>query len=136
MPAFSTRSRERLSECHPDLQTVMFTAIENSPIDFGIVCGHRGKDEQDLACSQGKSKTPWPTSKHNATPSMAVDVFPVRDGKAVWDDKILFVGLAKHILNTANVLGVKVRWGGDWDADGDWKDEKFLDMPHFELMED
>ena len=27
-----------------------------------------------------------------------------------------------------------VRWGGDWDGDGDWRDERFLDMPHYELV--
>jgi peptidoglycan L-alanyl-D-glutamate endopeptidase CwlK len=27
-----------------------------------------------------------------------------------------------------------MRWGGDWDGDGDTKDERFFDGPHFELV--
>lgn len=23
-----------------------------------------------------------------------------------------------------------LRWGGDWDGDGDWRDERFTDFPH------
>ncbi|WP_232367585.1 M15 family metallopeptidase domain-containing protein [Alteromonas pelagimontana] len=26
-----------------------------------------------------------------------------------------------------------VRWGGDWDMDGQTLDQKFNDLPHFEL---
>ncbi len=35
----------------------------------------------------------------------------------------------------ADKLGVKVRWGADWNRNGDWRDEKFRDWPHFELDE-
>lgn len=28
----------------------------------------------------------------------------------------------------------KLRWGGDWDGDHDFKDSKFIDLPHFELI--
>jgi hypothetical protein len=31
-------------------------------------------------------------------------------------------------------MGIAIRWGGDWDQDGFVADERFLDMPHFELI--
>jgi hypothetical protein len=32
----------------------------------------------------------------------------------------------------ARVEGVKVRWGGDWDGDNDFHDNKPEDLPHIE----
>ena len=36
-------------------------------------------------------------------------------------------------MSVANRLGLKVRWGGDWDGDFEFKDQNFHDLPHFEL---
>jgi peptidoglycan L-alanyl-D-glutamate endopeptidase CwlK len=36
----------------------------------------------------------------------------------------------------ANTLGIKIRWGGDWNGDLQFRDEKFKDLPHFELVEE
>jgi peptidoglycan L-alanyl-D-glutamate endopeptidase CwlK len=134
MPQFGPRSLERLNTCHPDLQRVMRAAIASGP-DFSIICGHRGKAEQDEACAKGLSKTPFPTSKHNAVPSLAVDIAPY---PIDWKDEARFVALARHVLAVAAELGVKLRWGGDWDGDGMTRsegdtDERFVDLPHFEL---
>jgi len=30
-------------------------------------------------------------------------------------------------------MGMKIRWGGDWDMDTQTKDNKFDDLVHFEL---
>ena len=32
-------------------------------------------------------------------------------------------------------LGVKIRWGGDWDSDGEIKDNNFDDLVHVEIRE-
>jgi peptidoglycan LD-endopeptidase CwlK len=32
-------------------------------------------------------------------------------------------------------MGIEIRWGGDWDGDGDLSDHKFNDLPHFELID-
>lgn len=45
-----------------------------------------------------------------------------------------FAYLAGVVMTTAARLGVKLRWGGDWDQDGDTRDETFRDRPHFELV--
>ncbi|CUW38799.1 Conserved protein of unknown function [Magnetospirillum sp. XM-1] len=129
---FGRVSLERIATCDYRLQEVLSEAIKDCPIDFGITCGHRDKAEQDRCCAQGLSKTPWPTSKHNAMPSNAFDFVPFVDGKAVWNDVQAFKDIAHHILMTADRLGIALRWGGDWNCNG-LADEKFIDMPHIEL---
>ena len=32
------------------------------------------------------------------------------------------------------MMDVTLRWGGDWDGDRDFKDQRFIDLPHFELV--
>lgn len=134
MPKFGLRSIARLNTCHPDLQRVLNAAIADGP-DFTILCGHRGAAEQAEACAKGLSKAPWPTSKHNALPSLAVDIAPY---PIDWNDYARFRALADHILAHAARLGIRLRWGGDWDGDGltardGDKDERLIDLPHFEL---
>ncbi len=131
MPKFSKLSAERLSECDKRLQDVMNLAIQR--VDFSVICGHRGKALQDSAYKLGKSKLQWPKSKHNHVPSFAVDIVPYPFKTEYWSQPQVWADLAKEIKAAADELGVKIRWGGDWDRDGDWKDEKFFDGPHFEV---
>lgn len=132
MPHFSLTSRQRLASCHPDLQRVLEKAIEDGP-DFTVLCGYRGPVEQHLAYSEGRSQLCFPKSPHNVSPSRAVDLAPY---PIDWDDTDRFRLLAGYILGVADGLGVKLRWGGDWDCDYDEGDERFRDLPHFELLED
>ena len=133
--AFGSSSLARLDTCDVRLQQVAKRALEDSSIDFGISCGHRGQAEQDECCAKGLSKTPWPTSKHNASPSRAFDFFPVVDGKADWNDIQKFKDVAHHILMTADAMGIRLRWGGDWDCDGVDNTKGFIDRPHIELRD-
>lgn len=128
MPTFSDRSKGILSTVHPDLQAVMLEVVKH--FDIAIVCGHRGQADQDAAVKAGRSKTPWPTSKHNGLPSLAVDIAPY---KIDWADKERFTYLAGYVLGVAAMLGIQVRWGGDWDSDTQVRDESFRDIGHFEL---
>jgi peptidoglycan L-alanyl-D-glutamate endopeptidase CwlK len=32
-------------------------------------------------------------------------------------------------------MGLKIRWGGDWDSDGDINDNKFDDLVHVEIKD-
>ena len=43
---------------------------------------------------------------------------------------------AGYVQGVAEQLGIKIRWGGDWDSDFDFKDQTFNDLVHFELRED
>lgn len=124
MPSFSARSRERLATCHPDLIRLMNEAISTAPsdMDFTILCGFRNKSDQDAAVAAGNSTTPWPRSRHNATPSQAVDIAPY---PVDWNDLGRFRKLSAHIKATAARLGIPIEWGGDWKSP--------VDMPHYQL---
>lgn len=135
MNKFSQKSLERLNTCHPDLQKVFNKVIEN--YDCTIICGHRGKDEQDEAVRLGKSKLQWPNSKHNQLLSLAVDVAPYPINFENKHKKLArFYHFAGFFMATAETMGIKLRWGGDWDRDLDFEDQNFDDLPHFELVEE
>lgn len=125
---FSSLSLSRLHTCHPDLQEVLNEAIKY--IDFSVIEGHRNKERQDVAFAEGKSKLKWPHSMHNTLPSMAVDIAPY---PIDWNDRERFYWLAGHIMAIAASKGIHLRYGGDWDGDGDIKDNRFQDLVHFEL---
>ena len=38
-------------------------------------------------------------------------------------------------MSTANGMGIKIRYGGDWNGNFDLKDQNFYDGVHFELIE-
>lgn len=127
---FSEKSLQRLNTCHPDLQKLFAEVVKN--YDCAILCGHRSEDEQNEAVLGGKSKLPWPSSKHNKTPSLAADVVPF---PVDWGDSLRFYHFAGFVLATAKQLGIKVRWGGDWDGDLNLREERFRDLPHWELVD-
>ncbi len=132
---FGKGSLNKLGECDVRLQQIAMKAIETSPVDFGITCGHRDKVEQDRCCAMGLSKTPYPTSRHNAYPARAFD-FAVYDGAKIdWNDEASFRQVAHHILAVGKEMGVKLRWGGDFNRDGNETNDKFVDLPHIELDE-
>jgi peptidoglycan L-alanyl-D-glutamate endopeptidase CwlK len=37
-------------------------------------------------------------------------------------------------MGIAAKMGIKIRWGGDWDRDEELHDQTFFDLPHFELI--
>jgi len=120
MPTFSKQSLEKLYTCDKRLQDVCNEAIKH--YDFRVICGYRGKAEQDQAVKMKVSNAPWPTSRHNSSPSQAVDLapFPID-----WNDISRFNELSKHMFAAAEKLGVKIRWGGLFT--------KLKDFPHYEL---
>lgn len=130
MPHFSQKSMDTLATCDKRLQVIMMEVIQH--FDCMIICGHRDEAEQNLAYQKGQSKLKWPLSKHNSTPSKAVDVAPY---PLDWKDRNRFFYQAGIIMGIAAAKGIKIRWGGDWNKNGLLSDEKFSDLPHFELLE-
>lgn len=121
MAKFSEKSLQRLSECHEDLQRVMNEVIKE--IDITVLCGYRGEEEQMEAYRSGNSKAKFGQSKHNHSPSLAVDVAPY---PIDWDDISRFKEMGEIVLRKADELGIKLRWGGDFKS--------LKDYPHFELI--
>lgn len=128
---WSRKSAERLADCHPALIALMDAAIESSPVDMTILCGHRTEVEQTAAFNKGASKVEWPNSRHNRVPALAVDVAPYIDGRLSWDWPHYYP-MAKHIKSTWNGLpfeitdGWRLEWGGDWRS--------FKDGPHWQIV--
>ncbi len=128
MPSFSAKSQAKLATCHPDLQRVFNEVVKH--FDCTIVEGHRGKEDQDRYYAQGKSKVKYPNGKHNKEPSLAVDVIPY---PVDWNARERFCYFAGFVKGVAKMMGVNIRWGGDWDSDTELADNQFDDLPHFEL---
>ena len=141
MATYSRVSSQRLATCHNDLQLIFNTVIERG-YDHSILCGHRDKQMQNIALKKGLSQLAWPDSKHNKKPSMAVDAGPYFSElrNTDWNDEKAFSKFAGYVcaiadeLLKAGKIKHKLRWGGDWDSDGRTSDERFVDLPHFELV--
>lgn len=129
MPKFGSVSKQHLATCAPELVDLFEGVIE--VYDCSIICGYRGQSDQIRAYLGGFSKVKWPDSKHNAYPSRAVDVIPWPSGWAVKENFYVLHGV---VMSVAHDLGIKIRWGGDWNRNGNLKDENFYDLAHYELV--
>lgn len=130
MYKFSQKSLDKLSTIDSRLVDILKIAIQH--VDFTILEGHRSKDRQQDMFVTGRSKLQYPKSKHNKEPSLAVDIAPY---PIDWDDGERFAHLAGLIKGIGISKGIKIRWGGDWDMDGELSDNRFNDLPHLELTD-
>jgi peptidoglycan L-alanyl-D-glutamate endopeptidase CwlK len=118
-------SQNKLSTCHVELQRfvrALEKSIDADPLphcsDITVLCGWRGKEEQDEAFRRGTSKLVWPKSKHNRMPySLAVDLAPY---PVDWKNTAGFEELRKRALQVATAEDVHIRVIS-WD------------LPHYEL---
>lgn len=130
MPVFSPLSRERLDSCHPLLQEVFLRVVEDW--DCTVLEGHRGRIAQEAAFASGASKKHWPDGKHNTIPSYAADAAPY---PVDWKNIQRFHVFAGYVLGRASGMGIRLRWGGDWDGRWDLNARGELnDLVHFELI--
>ena len=127
MPSYSSTSKEKLLSCHQDLQTIFNYVIKY--LDNTIVCGERNEHDQNKAFDKGFSKVKYPNSKHNSTPSMAVDAVPY---PIDWSDTNRMKYFAGYVMGIAKMLK---RYGTiehdlisglDWDNDTELKDTTFM----------
>lgn len=107
--------------------------------DCTWVCGARSEAAQNEAFRIGNSQKQWPDSKHNCPdgrPSLAADVAPYIHGVGIpWKDREQFVFFAGIVIAVAHAESIMLRWGGDWDRDMDLRDQKFMDLAHWEIIE-
>lgn len=138
MPTFGTRSRSSLASCHPDLRDLFAAVVES--YDCSVLEGARSQERQEELYRQGKSTLDGvdKRSKHQVTEeeplSRAVDVLPY---PIDWGDTKRMYHFAGYVLSTADRMGIRLRWGGDWDGDiqtAGSQDQSFYDLPHFELL--
>jgi peptidoglycan L-alanyl-D-glutamate endopeptidase CwlK len=130
MPKFSRKSKERLATCDDRLQKVFNEVIKY--VDCSILEGHRSEERQNKLYEEGKTKVKYPKGRHNASPSLAVDVAPY---PIDWDDRERFTLFAGFVIGLARGMGITLRWGGDWNMNFEVNDNKFDDFPHFEVRD-
>jgi peptidoglycan L-alanyl-D-glutamate endopeptidase CwlK len=140
MFAFSERSLNNLKGVHPKLVEIVNRALELSPCDFTVLEGVRSQARQDELWAQGRTKpgviVTWvQTSGTHGIQSdgygHAVDLAPY---PIDWNDFNRFDQVANAMLAAATELGVKIRWGGNWDMDDTIHERGESDSPHFELF--
>jgi peptidoglycan L-alanyl-D-glutamate endopeptidase CwlK len=128
MYSFGKKSSEKLATCRKELQDIANEAIKL--VNFSVIHGYRTEEEQNAIYEQGFSKAKYPTSKHNTNPSDAFDFVPF---PIDWKDTRQFAYIAGIILGIGLAKGIILRWGGDWNQNGQIKDERFLDFGHIEF---
>ncbi len=136
MRTWSQNSREHWLTLDSRLKTLT-TRLRDEVMDISITYGHRTESEQNSLyySDPPKTKVKWPHSKHNRWPSKAVDIQPYpypRDKKVLW---AALGYLAGHAARIAAEEGFRIRWGGDWDGDGDLTNQSFYDLFHLEILE-
>jgi len=141
MYKFSNKSKERLNTCHEDLRLIANIAIQRSQIDFGIAEGHRSVERQYDLYKAGLSKIDGVNKrgKHNYKPSLAFDIYAWVNGRSSYDQRyIIFIAgvilaVAKELKEQGRI-DTELRWGGNWDGDGQIiNDQSFNDLVHFEI---
>lgn len=110
--------------------------------DCSIFQSYRDKETQNKYYANGTSKVKWPDSKHNTTPSDAVDLAPYVPGQDSYDmEHVLhFAGIVQAIaakLYQEGLMSRRLIWGGSWrvktDAQFAFDQNRFFDGIHFEL---
>jgi len=134
---FSEKSEDRLKQLAPDMARVVRRALSFQVMDFTVLETLRDEQRQQSLLDAGASQTSDSHHLENEDGlAEAVDLLPYPynvNGVDVWQDKQRFAVLAGLMYAAAAIENVKIRWGGDWDFDGNNADSKFHDMPHFEL---
>lgn len=113
-------SLARLMTCDIELQKVVKAVAVDR--DVLVICGFRGRLDQEAAYKTGASRDHWPNSRHNSYPAQAVDIAPL---PLDWHDLQSFNDLAGAMKTKAAELAVDLEWGGDWPH--------LQDRPHYQL---
>lgn len=152
----SKASLAKLEGVHPNLVKLVKRAIEITTVDFKVIEGVRSKERAFI--NWGKGRTAEELRAHNvpteyAKPkaakvtwvknplgtkhliqadgfSHAVDLLPAPYD---WKDLAPFDAVADAMTRAGVELGIRFRWGADWDADGNPRERGETDNPHFEI---
>lgn len=122
----------KIEDLHADLQKLAREFViecEREGIPVLIYMTYRSNDEQNELYARGRTvpgkkvtNAKGGQSDHNYTidskpAAKAFDAVPLRLGKAIWNDPVLWAKMGE----IAEKIGLK--WGGNW--------KKFIDKPHF-----
>lgn len=134
MPKFSRSSQDKLLDADPNLQILFNYVIRY--FDCKVICSVRNKEDQNIAFAEGASTVQYPHSKHNSSPSKAVDVvpWPIEWGNV--NRMRYFIGFVKGVAQMLKEYGTmdkEIVTGMDWNDNTILTDQRFNDFPHFEV---
>ena len=146
----SQRSLDTMEGVDERLVAVANLAIQNTSVDFGVICGLRTIEEQRVLFDKGASKTM--KSKH--IDGNALDLMAYIGSRGSWELK-LYDNIGDAMIEAAKEVGVGLRWGAAWhwpdvrtwkgsceDLMNDYVDLRrsqgkgkrvFIDAPHWEI---
>ncbi|GEK13222.1 M15 family metallopeptidase [Aliivibrio fischeri] len=131
------KSLSQLHKLHPKMIACISLAITLSEVDFTISETVRTPTRQ-RELYYGTPKKTWTlSSKHLIQKDgycHAADLIPLKGTQADWDKCSL---VKDAMFKAAEIIGIKIRWGGDWNQNGSSKDEHqrgSYDGPHFEYL--
>ena len=124
MPHFGKRSKRRLKGIHPKLVSVLNELVKI--MDVTVIEGIRSKERQLELLEKGATKVKY--SKHMDGKAVDLAPYPID-----WKDRDRFHYMGGMIRGIAKALNLDIRWGGDWDSDGEIKDNNFDDLVHIEI---
>lgn len=131
------KHRERLVGVSKSLAAAVDFAADKLPFDVLVVEGVRTVARQRELYAQGRTApgkvVTW-TMMSQHIGGRAVDLAPLlADGSVDWSDPKKFDAINTAMQDAAKVVGVRIRWGADWDVDGKPRERGETDSPHFEL---
>lgn len=152
------QSKKQYDTLHSDLQMIVSWGLKYCAVDITCHEGHRSVEKQFAYFKKGRKfiNGEWvlvkPKSKitnidgikvkgkHNYNPSLALDFKAYVPGKPqlTWDAvHLTYIGasliMIAEYLHSEGLIEHKLRWGGNWDKDGDLADNTLYDRPHVEL---
>ena len=134
---FGKKSEMHLDQTSSGLSFVMREALARGVMDFTIIESFRDEETQNayFYAEPQKSRVKFPHGKHNKKPAKAVDAVPWINRDVSWN-KLHCCVLAGVVLAVASNLGIKIRWGCNWDMDSEpITDQDFQDLVHFEEVD-
>ena len=124
MYKFGKRSRNRLKGVDSRLVNVLNELIKI--MDVTVIEGLRSAERQEELLAKGATKVKY--SKHMEGKAVDIAPYPID-----WNDRERFHYMGGMVRGIAKSLNLDIRWGGDWDSDGEIKDNKFDDLVHIEI---
>ena len=124
MYKFGKRSRDRLRGVDVRIINILNELIKI--MDVTVIEGLRSADRQKELLAKGATKVKY--SKHMDGKAVDIAPYPID-----WKDRDRFHYMGGMIRGIAKQLNVPIRLGGDWDSDGEVKDNGFDDLVHIEI---
>lgn len=123
----------RLKGVDETLVNIVKRAIEISEVDFSVLEGVRTLERQRELYAQGRTApgkiVTW-TMKSKHIDGKAVDLVPY---PLDWNDLSKFDKIRNAMFQAAKEQDVNLRWGADWNGNGEYREKGEYDSPHFEL---